>query len=51
MYPESVRPEVNYWTAAISVRYRRKVVKFGDRLKNPVGFTVDKYSLTYNKVE
>ena len=51
MYPESVRPEVNYWTAALSVRYRRKTVKFGDRLKNPVGFTVDKYSLTFNKVE
>ncbi|MBE6452231.1 MAG: type IV secretion system protein [Alphaproteobacteria bacterium] len=51
MYPESVRPEVNYWTAAMNVRYRRKSVKFGDRLKNPVGFTVDKYSLTFNKVE
>jgi len=35
----------------MNVRYRRKSVKFGDRLKNPVGFTVDKYSLTFNKVE
>lgn len=51
MYPESSRPEVNYWTAALNVHYRRKSVKFGDRLKNPVGFTVDKYSLTFNKVE
>ena len=51
MYPESIQPEVNYWTAALSVGYRRKVVKHGDRLKNPIGFTVEKYSLTFNKVE
>ncbi|MBE6448653.1 MAG: type IV secretion system protein [Alphaproteobacteria bacterium] len=51
MYPESVEPEVNYWTASLNVYYRPKTVKYGDRLKNPVGFTVDKYSLTYNKVE
>ncbi len=51
MYPESVRPEINYWTAALGVHYRRKTVKYGDRLKNPVGFTVDRYSLTFNKVE
>lgn len=51
MYPESAKPEVNYWTASLKVGYRKKTVKYGDRLKNPVGFTVYNYSLTYNKVE
>lgn len=51
MYPESMQPEVNYWTASLNVAYRKKSVKYGDRLKNPVGFTVTRYSLTYNKVE
>ena len=51
MYPDSSRPEVNYWTASLRVAYRRKSVRYGDRLKNPVGFTVTAYSLTYNKVE
>lgn len=51
MYPDSAKPEVNYWTASLNVGYRRKTVKYGDRLKNPVGFTVNKYSLTYNNVE
>ena len=50
MYPDSDRPEVNYWTASLSVGYRTKSVKYGDRLKNPVGFTVSRYSLTFNKV-
>lgn len=51
MYPESQKPEVNYWTASLNVGYRRKSVKYGDRLKNPTGFTVTRYSLTFNKVE
>ena len=51
MYPESSSPEVNLWTASLRVAYRRKTVKYGDRLKNPVGFTVTRYSLTYNKSE
>lgn len=51
MYPDSDRPEVNYWTASMNVAYRKKTVKYGDRLKNPVGFTVTRYSLTFNKVE
>ncbi|MFR1032604.1 MAG: type IV secretion system protein [Alphaproteobacteria bacterium] len=51
MYPDSDRPEVNYWTASLNVGYRTKSVKYGDRLKNPVGFTVSRYSLTFNKVE
>lgn len=51
MYPDSPRPEVNYWTASMRIRYRPKTVKYGDRLKNPVGFTVERYALTYNRVE
>ena len=51
MYPDSSTPEVNYWTASLRIAYNRKSVKYGERLKNPVGFTVVKYSLTYNKVK
>lgn len=51
MYPDSARPEVNFWTASMRISYRQKSVKYGERLKNPVGFTVTRYSLTYNKVE
>ena len=48
MYPDSPAPEVNYWTASLRIAYNRKSVKYGERLKNPVGFTVVRYSLTYN---
>ena len=51
MYPDSPAPEVNYWTASLRIAYNRKSVKYGERLKNPVGFTVIRYSLTYNKVK
>ena len=51
MYPDSPAPEVNYWTASLRIAYNRKSVKYGERLKNPVGFTVARYSLTYNKVK
>ena len=51
MYPDSTEPEVGYWTASLNVGYRRKRVKYGDRLKNPVGFTVLRYALSRNKVE
>lgn len=51
MYPDSPAPEVNYWTASLRITYSRKSVKYGERLKNPVGFTVVRYSLTYNKVK
>ena len=50
MYPDSPAPEVNYWTASLRIAYNRKSVKYGERLKNPVGFTVVRYSLTHNKV-
>ena len=51
MYPDSPAPEVNYWTASLRIAYNRKSVKYGERLKNPVGFTVVRYSLTYYKVK
>ena len=51
MYPDSPAPEVNYWTASLRIAYNRKSVKYGERLKNPVGFTVVRYSRTYNKVK
>ena len=51
MYPDSPAPEVNYWTASLRIADNRKSVKYGERLKNPVGFTVVRYSLTYNKVK
>lgn len=51
MYPDSSKPEVNYWTASLHISYRNKSVKYGERLKNPVGFTVTRYALTYNKVD
>jgi len=51
MYPSSVAPEINYWTASLRVTYRKKSVKFNDRLNNPVGFTVTRYSLVHNKTK
>jgi len=51
MYPDSNAPEINYWTASLRVSYRRKSVKYRERLNNPVGFTVERYALTYNKVK
>ena len=51
MYPDSATPDINYWTASLRITYRAKTVKYGERLKNPIGFTVTQYSLTYNKVK
>ncbi|MBQ8464492.1 MAG: type IV secretion system protein [Alphaproteobacteria bacterium] len=51
MYPSSAAPELNYWTASLRVVYRKKAVKFNDRLNNPVGFTVVRYSLMRNKTK
>ncbi len=49
MYPSSTTPELNYWTATLRTSYRKKSIKFNDRLNNPVGFTVTSYSLKHNK--
>ena len=48
MYPDSAAPEINYWTASLRITYRKKNVKFGERLNNPIGFTVTRYSLSHN---
>lgn len=48
MYPDSAAPEINYWTASLQITYRRKNVKYGERLNNPIGFTVTRYSLSHN---
>ena len=51
MYPNSSAPDVNYWTASMRVTYRNKTVKHNERLKNPIGFTVTRYSLAHNNVK
>jgi len=51
MYPNSSAPEINYWTASLKIAYRKKTVKYGERMNNPVGFTVVRYSLMHNKVK
>ena len=49
MYASSTAPQIGYWTATLKVRYRKKTVKYGERLNNPIGFTVESYSLSHNK--
>ena len=51
MYPDSAAPQIEYWTASLKVAYRKKTVKYGERLNNPIGFTVIAYSLSRNKTE
>ncbi|MBR2298949.1 MAG: type IV secretion system protein [Alphaproteobacteria bacterium] len=51
MYPDSTAPQIDYWTASLRVTYRKKTVKYGERLNNPIGFTVTAYSLSHNKVD
>ncbi len=51
MYPDSTAPQIDYWTASLKIAYRKKTVKYGERLNNPIGFTVVAYSLSHNKVE
>ena len=51
MLPSSPAPEIKYWTASLRVVYRKKKVKYGERLNNPIGFTVVRYSLSRNKTE
>lgn len=51
MLPNSNQPDLKYFTASLKIAYRRKTVKYGERLKNPVGFTVTRYALQNNKVK
>ena len=43
MAPTLETPRVSVWLASIKIRFRAKKVKFGERLKNPLGFTVLDY--------
>lgn len=51
MYPSSPAPKVEYWTVSLRVGYRKKNVKYGERLNNPIGFTVGRYNVSRNKPE
>ena len=46
MAPSYEAPRKNTWVANLKIRYRAKQVKFGERLKNPLGFTVEEYKST-----
>ncbi len=47
MMPEYETPRLSVWLASIKIQYRSNKVTFGERLKNPLGFTV----LDYKQVE
>ena len=43
MAPSYETPRVSVWVANIKIQYRSKRVRFGERLNNPLGFTVIDY--------
>ncbi len=43
MTPERETPQISVWVVNMTIRYRSKKVRFGERLKNPLGFTVVEY--------
>lgn len=49
MSPTRETPIVKVWVANLTIQYRSKRVKFGERLKNPLGFTVFDYKTTERK--
>ena len=51
MYPSSSAPKDETWVATLRVGYRKKNVKYGERLNNPIGFTVVRYSSRRNKID
>lgn len=51
IYPDSAKPTVQRWTANLRIAYRKKVVKYKERLNNPIGFTVTDYVLRINQTE
>ena len=51
MYPSSSAPQIEYWVASLRIGYRKKNVKYGERLNNPIGFTVVRYSSRRNKTD
>lgn len=50
MTPDAEIPTVQSWNAYVQIVYRPKTVKFSERLKNPLGFTVVKYRLEERKL-
>ena len=40
MIPAKETPQVSVWVANLTIRFRKKTVKFNERLNNPLGFTV-----------
>lgn len=49
MAPEYETPRVSEWQITVGIRYVTKSVKFGKRLKNPLGFTVVEYKQQVKK--
>lgn len=49
MSPKYETPRVSVWVASIRVGYVAKKVKFNERLKNPLGFTVVDYRVEQRK--
>lgn len=49
MTPAKETPQVSVWVANLTIRYVSKKVRFGERLKNPLGFTVVAYSQVERK--
>lgn len=49
MTPAKETPQVSVWVANLTIRYVSKRVRFGERLKNPLGFTVVEYSQVERK--
>lgn len=43
MTPDAEIPQVETWNAHVRIKYNSKTVKFSERLKNPLGFTVEEY--------
>lgn len=49
MAPEYETPRVSEWQITVGIMYLAKRVKFGERLKNPLGFTVVEYKQQVKK--
>jgi len=49
MRPDRETPTISVWVANVGIRYITKKVTFGNRLKNPLGFTVIKYAVEQRK--
>lgn len=49
MDPTKEAPKIRVWVAAVGIRYIAKQVKFGERLKNPLGFTVTDFKVVERK--